>query len=175
MTIYASSKIDLAPVWRALRASGININSSWIDYGAEGLPRDLAQRCVKEAAAADVLVIFCRPGDVLKGVLVEVGAALAAGREVRCVGDAESIPELWTTHAMWSKYEELSLALSDPPKGVPTIPSEDFGDYLEMASLALKHMHMTVADEMDLADSEVERLREQLHRVLNQPEPGGAT
>ena len=86
--IYIASKTRHADKWRALRASGTTILSTWIDEAGTGETQDFADlwiRCVREAATCDALVFYAECGDVLKGAFVEVGAALAAGRPVYIV------------------------------------------------------------------------------------------
>ncbi len=92
--------------------------STWIDDPAvapEAMHADLAARCMKEAASADVLVLYCQPGEVLKGALMEVGAALGAGRQVRCVGDCESVKDLWRKHPNWRNCASLDEAFVQGP------------------------------------------------------------
>lgn len=76
-------------MWRQLRTQGVPIISSWIDDGeetsinfAEAWPRYLA-----EASRASNMLVYLEHGDILKGGLVEVGAALASGVEVVIIGD----------------------------------------------------------------------------------------
>lgn len=87
--IYVASKTAHAPMWRDLRERGTPIVSTWIDEAGAGetpARSDLWRRCVVEASTADALVLYQGPGEVLKGALVEAGAALARGVPVhaRC-------------------------------------------------------------------------------------------
>ena len=110
MTIYTASKTTHAEKWRRLRARGHDIISTWIDEAGEGQSADyaeLAQRCIDEAAAADITILYCQPGEILKGALLEAGAALAAGKEVRCVGDCESISRVFRKHPRWIECHVL--------------------------------------------------------------------
>ncbi len=87
--IYIASKTRHAYRWQDLRARGVPINSTWIDEAGEGQSAslsDLWKRCISEASACDVLVLYMEQGDVLKGAFVEVGAALASGKMVFAVG-----------------------------------------------------------------------------------------
>lgn len=88
-TIYIASKTDHADRWRKLRLV-LPIISTWIDEAGKGesasLP-DLWLRCISEASAADVTIVFAYPEEHLKGALVEMGAALASGKPVYIVGD----------------------------------------------------------------------------------------
>ncbi len=115
-TLYIASKTSHAWRWRALRERGHRINATWIDEAGEGQSSDyadLAERCVNEAAQADAVLLYCEPGEVLKGALIEVGAALAAGKEVRCVGDCPSISRVFRTHPRWRECASLADALAN--------------------------------------------------------------
>ena len=88
--IYIASKTVHAPRWRALRGQGLRIVSSWIDAPPvvpdEKMPA-LWTRCVREASTADVTLVYREHHrEVLKGALVEMGAALGAGKPVLWVG-----------------------------------------------------------------------------------------
>lgn len=115
-TIYTASKTTEAWRWRGLREKGYNIIATWIDEAEEGQSSDyadLALRCIAEAAAADITILYCRPGDLLKGALIEVGAALGAGKEVRCVGFCPSISKVFQQHLLWVQHSSLANALPD--------------------------------------------------------------
>lgn len=115
MTIYVASKTKHAAKWRALRDHGHNIIATWIDQAEEGQSPDypgLATHCIQEAARADVTILYCHPGEVLKGALVEVGAALAHGREIRCVGNCDSVSRVFRKHPKWRDCSSLVEALA---------------------------------------------------------------
>ena len=87
--IYIASKTKHAPKWRALRANGIPIISTWIDEAGEGETSDYADlwcRCISESKNAAALILYVEEGDVLKGAYVEMGAAVGAGVPVFAVG-----------------------------------------------------------------------------------------
>lgn len=87
--IYIASKTKHGPRWRAMRDAGVPILSTWIDEAEEGATsdwQDLWRRCVSESSAADALIVYREPGEVLKGAFVEMGAALACGIHVYAVG-----------------------------------------------------------------------------------------
>lgn len=87
--IYFASKTTHAERWRAIRATGRRVVSTWIDEAGVGETssfEDLWKRCITEASQADYLIVFRQPGEVLKGAFVEVGAALSSGRKVLAVG-----------------------------------------------------------------------------------------
>ncbi|WFS01564.1 hypothetical protein [Rhizobium tumorigenes] len=90
--IYIASKTKHAERWRALRAAGLPIISTWIDeagQGESGDLNDLWRRCILEASTASALVIYREPEDVLKGGWIELGAALASGVPIYAVGIEE--------------------------------------------------------------------------------------
>lgn len=88
--IYIASKTKHADRWRLLRDKvGEPVISTWIDEAGPGESADLDdlwRRCVAEASACDVLIVYCEPGEVLKGAWVEVGAALAHNVPVFAIG-----------------------------------------------------------------------------------------
>lgn len=114
MEIYIASKVKHAHRWVKLRAEGHNIISTWIDEAGQGesinLP-DLAVRCIKEPSDADITILYSENGEILKGGLVEVGAALSAGKEVRQVGTCDSISRVFSQHPNWKLYPDLRSAL----------------------------------------------------------------
>src|SRR5262249_19846293 len=60
--------------------------------GAEPSPNDWAEhwtRCISEAAAADIVLLYARQDERQMGALIEAGAALAAGKRVFLVSDGE--------------------------------------------------------------------------------------
>lgn len=88
--IYVASKaVAHGPMWRARRAAGWPIISTWIDESDEGATLDwpdLWGRCLAEAARADVLIAYREPGEILKGAFIEIGVALGLGKPVIAVG-----------------------------------------------------------------------------------------
>ncbi len=94
--IYVASKTAHAPIWIALRSSGLNIKSTWIDEAAVGATTDwtdLWDRCIEESSTAAALLIYYEHGENLKGALIELGSALRGGVPVYWAGD---IPESLT-------------------------------------------------------------------------------
>lgn len=87
--IYVASKTKHADRWRAWRSAGLPIISTWIDEAGPGESADLSDlwiRCIREASECELLVCYREADDVLKGAFIELGAALANGREVWAVG-----------------------------------------------------------------------------------------
>jgi hypothetical protein len=102
---YIASKVKHAPKWIELRSLGVNIISSWIDEAGEGQTgnyRELSTRCLKEIRRCGALVLYFESGEILKGALLEAGAALALGKQVRAVGcDCPSISRVFIEHPLW--------------------------------------------------------------------------
>lgn len=87
--IYTASKTRHAGIWKALRATGAPVISTWIDEAGPGESADLSDlwiRCIQESSLAAVVIAYCEDGDILKGGYVEIGAALAYGVPVLAVG-----------------------------------------------------------------------------------------
>lgn len=95
VAIYGASKTVHAPLWVTLRDQGFNIVSSWID-----LPRDKTGQQIDhsklwrdieaDVRRADFLVLYCLPGELLKGALVELGMALALGKTAFVYGHRDN-------------------------------------------------------------------------------------
>ena len=112
--IYIASKVAHADRWRLLRDKiGYPIISTWIDEAGVGESQDLSglwDRCITEASSAEVLVLNCEPGEMLKGGWVELGAALASGVPVIAVGiDAFSVANHRGIRHMPSMKEVMTL------------------------------------------------------------------
>jgi len=87
--VYLASKTKHAEHWRAWRSRGLPVISTWIDEAGPGESADLSdlwQRCISEASNCELLICYREPDDVLKGAFIELGAALASGREVWALG-----------------------------------------------------------------------------------------
>ena len=116
--IYIASKTRHAPRWLELRAyvdvwwpGECKVISSWIDEAGPGETvsfSDLWIRCVQEASSATALIVYAEPDDVLKGALVEVGAALGNGVRVFVVG----VQPGWSfvNHPLVTKCESIEDA-----------------------------------------------------------------
>lgn len=112
--IYFASKVQHAPRWQALRDSGVPTVSTWIDEAGEGQTLDYAElsmRAVAEIGRATALLLYCEPGEILKGALIEVGAALASGTPVMCVGQCESLSRVFRKHPLWTECDTVQAAL----------------------------------------------------------------
>lgn len=121
--IYIASKSKHGPRWRALRERGVPIVATWIDESEEGATNDwtdLWDRCIAEASGAAVLIMYVEPGEVHKGSLVELGAALHAGTPVLWVG-----PEYSTVprhQRLVHKVNSLDFAVELAQKMAETAP-----------------------------------------------------
>ena len=125
--VYVASKVMRAPMWRLLRRH-MNIVSSWIDEAGEGQTADyseLAARCLSEIKSAAAFVLYCEPPDLLKGALLEAGAALAFGVPVYCVGDCPSISRVFRRHPLWT----TCLCLHEATEAINARPSEPEGEH----------------------------------------------
>lgn len=106
--IYVASKIKHAHIWLKLKNEGLPISSTWIYEAAKDASKDLMDlwcRCINEASKAEVLLAYCEPGDILKGALIEIGAALAHDVPVVLVGFEPKLTFLNHPHC----YEAPSL------------------------------------------------------------------
>jgi hypothetical protein len=117
MKIYIASKTAHAASWLKLRSqrTDIQVTSTWIDEAGEGQTADyseLAQRCLKEVAESDFILLYCAENEILKGALIEVGAALALGKEIRCVGDSFSLSRVFFRHPLWKWFPSVDAALN---------------------------------------------------------------
>ena len=113
MKIYTASKTTHADKWRALRREH-DVTASWIDAATEGQSADcseLAAQCITDIECADFLLLYCEPGELLKGALIEAGIALAFGKEVRCVGKCASLSRVFNQHPLWRQFATVKEAL----------------------------------------------------------------
>jgi hypothetical protein len=113
MKIYTASKTAHVEKWRALRREH-EVTASWIDEAGQGTTTDyseLAARCITDIENADILLLYCEPGELLKGALIEAGIALAFGKEVRCVGECASLSRVFNQHPLWRHFATVQQAL----------------------------------------------------------------
>lgn len=120
INIYVASRTIYANLWLHLRsilqARGIEITSTWIEESGEGQTKsyeELSSRCIEEIRRSDCFLLFCRPGDHLKGALIEAGAALAFNIPVRCIGNCESLSRVFVKHRLWATFNGFESALKD--------------------------------------------------------------
>ena len=119
---YVASKTTHAEMWRQRRAAGEPIISTWIDEAGQGETAcfaDLWTRCIGEAMFARAVILYHQHVDQpLKGALVEVGAALAAGVPVFVVSDAAPLLGSFTNHPLITVVQSLDAAFlrAAPPR-----------------------------------------------------------
>jgi hypothetical protein len=107
--IYAASKSKHASLWRGYRER-FPISSSWIDEAEPGQTHDKAEfwsRCIREVLECYVLILYLEVGELQKGALVEVGAALATGVYVFVVGPLD---HTWIEHPLVARADSLEQA-----------------------------------------------------------------
>jgi hypothetical protein len=112
--IYIASKVVHAPKWRDLRDEGWPVISTWIDEAGEGESKclsDLTIRCIAEAVSCTHFLLYCEEREILKGALLECGAALAHDVPVFCVGSGPSISRVFEHHPRWHRCETVEEAL----------------------------------------------------------------
>ncbi len=117
--VYFASKVKHAHRWQALRAAGVKTASSWIDEAGEGETADnaeLSERSQQEIASAGRLVLYCEPDEILKGAILEAGAALMAGVPVFLVGECASLSRVFRQHRLWHECASVEDAISTPAR-----------------------------------------------------------
>jgi hypothetical protein len=118
ITIYCASKAKHAHFWQALRAAGVPIVASWIDWpfnhdGGEPTQDEWAahwDRCCREAAEADITLMFACAEERQNGALLEVGAALGAGKRVYLVSPHDWS---WKHHPRFRVFATLEAAVDN--------------------------------------------------------------
>lgn len=114
--IYIASRTRHAEKWRELRASGVEIISTWIDEAGVGETADYAdlwKRCILEATEARALILYREDNEPLKGALVEVGAALGSAQwvQVYTVGCDDPKEYSFLNHPFVTPCRSLEAAL----------------------------------------------------------------
>lgn len=126
MRICVASKTEFAEMWVDFRKQGHNIISTWMDeiISARSINsidpmylKNLSANCIKEAAEADITILYCECGENHKGSLIEIGAALGAGKEVRLVGTCSSMRHIFHHHPKWREFASIEGALTEKIRG----------------------------------------------------------
>jgi len=122
-TIYAAGKIWYAPIFRKLRKS-FKINSRWIDYSDDHryvkMRKDILwEQCLQDSTSADMMVIWSGDyADEQRGVLVEMGQALAAGKFVYLINSGASFEAKDGSDAAYTHHSRfVKLEASSPESG----------------------------------------------------------
>jgi hypothetical protein len=120
---YVASRTRHAAMWRAVRAEGYRINSTWIDEAGPGQTADMAElweRIAREVSQSALLVLYIEPEDFpLKGALVEVGMAIGSLIPVHVVAprvtlDASFRPiGSWMRHSIVRVFPDVDTAMAD--------------------------------------------------------------
>jgi len=89
--------------------------ASWVDEAGEGQSADyaeLAGRCVREVTGSNLGLLYSERGEVLKGALIELGAALGSGVPVAYIGSGAGPSRVFRRHPLWREYRTIEDALS---------------------------------------------------------------
>ncbi len=123
--VYVASRASISArgeMWRAFRAEGVVITSSWIDEDGPGQTpsmADLWERIQREISVSTHLVLYVEKTDLpLKGAFIEAGMALMTGLHVNVVArgfeDQDEVKRLvgsWTNHRKVSFFDDVGAAL----------------------------------------------------------------
>lgn len=118
--LYVASRTNRANLWKALRDDGVPIVSSWIDEAGEGETGDFSElwsRIQSEIASSVGLLFYADTRDApWKGAFVEIGIALALGKQVGIVvvGELEGRTMRpvgsWIHDSRVTRYETVDAA-----------------------------------------------------------------
>ena len=116
--IYIASKLKHMDKWKKLRSKGVTFISTWIDepnYINKNSPElvGLWEKYIKEASSAKALIAYLEPGEIMKGALVEIGAALAHNVPVFLVGEFDGS---WQVHPLCKKCGTIKEAIEEVSK-----------------------------------------------------------
>jgi Lar family restriction alleviation protein len=115
--IYFASRASIparAQKWRDIRASGVAVSCTWIDEDGEGQTGDFGElwkRIQDEVTGSASLILYAEPEDFpLKGALIEVGMALAAGVPVFAVLPGVALePRSMRPVGSWLKHSGVTV------------------------------------------------------------------
>lgn len=112
MKVYIASKVKYAKIWKKI--TDVEIVSRWIHEAGPGESnlQELAEKCILDVGRSDLLVLYCEPGDLLKGALIEMGAAIALNIPVIVIGQCDSISTVFMKHKRVYSYEEQEEGFS---------------------------------------------------------------
>ena len=127
--IYTASKIWHNKRWVALRGRGFNIISQWINFdcgtkenptGAKDLTivekMRLWKMCIEDVQKCDLLIAYTEEGETHRGVLVEIGAALASNKPVYLIGTCASFKENDGTSAVFTHHPLFTFMIPNLPR-----------------------------------------------------------
>jgi hypothetical protein len=115
--IYCASKSKHWPFWQALRAAGVPIVCSWIDWprnhDCHEPTKDEWRRhwdqCMREASDADLVLAYARSDENQNGAFLEIDCALGSGAHVYLVSDHAWS---WRHHPRVRSFKKLGGAIS---------------------------------------------------------------
>jgi nucleoside 2-deoxyribosyltransferase len=121
MKVYLAGKLTsaafFAHVREKIKPNGIEVTSRWIDHALAGRPeseaREFWQEDLEDVAKADALICYAADTtEILRGALVETGAALALGKYVCAVGPENPSFGTWQHHPRVVRYLTMAGAVS---------------------------------------------------------------
>jgi len=112
--LYVSSKLKHADMWKQL--DRIDIISSWIDGDELSCATqldDMWHIYMKEIAQCDVLIVYFEDGEIMKGCLIEVGAAMMMNKEIHVIYKGETAQlrsqvGTWIYHSNVTHHESMT-------------------------------------------------------------------
>lgn len=116
--VYLASKLEHEPLLHDFRVSlraDVIVVSRWLDmtsFEKKGTPADFVWCWLvdeNDVRKCDILVVFGKTEDQLRGALVEVGMAIALGKLVIAVGDCKSYGS-WQYHPQVIRVDNFSQA-----------------------------------------------------------------
>lgn len=124
--IYVASRASVparSAMWRALRRTGWQITSTWIDEAGEGETDDFTElwdRIMREIGAANKVVLYAEQNDFpLKGAILEAGIALGMGKPVvvclpgvKLDGRTARPIGSWIAHRNVTRIDDLDCAMA---------------------------------------------------------------
>jgi hypothetical protein len=117
-SIFPACKSKHHPFWAALRACGLNICAQWVDWGPNKtgetptveMWREHWRVDLEQAAAADIVLAYCRADENQNGAFLEIGAALGSGKRVYLV--APDFDWSWRHHPRVTSFPTLDAAIA---------------------------------------------------------------
>jgi hypothetical protein len=133
--VYPASKSKHAVWWQALRSAGVPISASWIDWshnhhddGSEPSADEWTkhwERCCREAAEADIVLIYAGAEERQNGSLLEAGAALGAGKRVFIITPHnwswKHHPRVRVLDTLEAAIVAIMAAANTKPRAVPSV------------------------------------------------------
>lgn len=116
LKIYTASKLHHAEMWKALSFKWpFQFTARWFQYHVGRVPDSPSfakffwVEDYEDVTAADCVVVYAEPTDVLRGALVEAGMAIAQHKPVICVGENDGFGT-WADHPSVYRVKNLEEA-----------------------------------------------------------------